>query len=466
MADDHIQDTSYRDHLSHYDGTGRRRLLHPRFPKGKFTTLRMIMAIALISLFFVGPYIRVGGKPLLLVNILQREFVLFGITFWPQDLFIILVGIITFAVGAILFTVAFGRLWCGWACPQTIWLEWMFRRIERLIEGPPKKRIALAKAPWTPRKIVIKLFKQIVFYSLALLVSLTFMAYLIGSETMLQYLQDGFAAHSGAFTGVMLFAGFFWFIFASFRENACILICPYGRLQGVLLDENSIQVAYDWKRGEPRSTLKHAKTMDRAGDCVEDELCVQVCPTGIDIRNGSQLECINCTACMDACNGVMDKLKRPRGLVRYASLNGIENGQKLRFTPRMILYSVVLTGLLGFLVFMMTTRTITETTILRAPGMTYTEAPDGRIRNLYTIKVINKTDQAMPLEFKLVEPSSGELQMVGQHQDLESGGVFEGAMIILIPESALKRGKNRVKIEVWTGERRLETIDTYFTGPL
>ncbi len=467
MSDDHIRDTSYRNHLSHYDRTGKRKLLHPRFPKGRLATMRMVMAIALLAVFFVGPFIRINGKPLLLVDILNRNFVLFGVTFWPQDLFIILVGIITFAVGIILFTVAFGRLWCGWACPQTIWLEWVFRRIEHLIEGPPKKRIALAKAPWGPKKIVIKLGKQAVFFGIALLVSLTFLAYLIGSERMLSYLSDGFAAHTGAFLGVLAFAGLFWFIFASFRENACILICPYGRLQGVMLDENSIQVTYDWKRGEPRMPLREAKQVEHPGDCIDDDqMCVQVCPTGIDIRNGSQLECVNCTACIDACNAVMAKIGRPRGLIRYAGINEIEAGRKTRFTPRMALYSVVLAVLAGVLVFMLTTRSVTETTILRAPGMTYTEAPDGRIRNLYTAKVINKTDRAMELEFRLVEPGGGEIQMVGQHQDLPPGGVLEGVFLVLVPPDVLKRGKNPVTVEVWDGEQRLETVRTLFTGPL
>ncbi len=461
--------SDFREHLATADKDGRRMWIYPRKPKGWFTNARTWFSWLLLAIMFGGPFVRIDGDPLLMMNIVERKFVILGQVFWPQDLPIFAVAMLIFLTGIIIFTAAFGRLWCGWACPQTVLMEMVFRKIEYWIEGDAHEQRALSKAPWTGAKIAKRLGKQAVFLGLSFVVGNTLLAYIIGTEKLFAIITDNPMNHLKGLAFMMLFTGIFYGIFARFREQACTFICPYGRLQSALLDENSIVVAYDYKRGEGRGILHRAQSPEarRAegrGDCVDCRQCVAVCPTGIDIRDGTQMECVNCTACIDACDTVMDKIKRPRGLIRYASLNGIERGEHLRATPRLIGYGVVLCALIGLFLYLLFTRTDVQTTLLRAPGALFQQMPNGRISNLYVVKAVNKTHGEISVALKL-ENVPGEIRILGQELRIPPEKLVQASVLIELAPEVLKGGNVPVQVGVYAGERRLELLKTVFVGP-
>jgi cytochrome c oxidase accessory protein FixG len=467
LAETNWQD--FRDHLSTADKEGRRQWLFPRKPRGRFTRARTYLSWLLLAVMFVGPFVRVNGNPLLLLNFIERKFIILGQIFWPQDMIISAVTLLIFFTGIIVFTAAFGRLWCGWTCPQTVLMEMVFRKIEYAIEGDASAQRALAKAPWTLSKGVKKISKHGIFFALSFIVGNTLLAYIIGTDQLFKIISDNPLNHLSGLGFMVLFTLIFYGIFARFREQACTFICPYGRLQATLLDENSIVVAYDYKRGEKRAPLKRSQSAalrreTGAGDCVNCFACVSVCPTGIDIRNGTQMECVHCTACIDACDNVMEKIGRPRGLIRYASLNGIERGEKLRFTPRLAGYCVLLTALIGLWMVLVLTRSEVETTFLRAPGAMFQQMPDGHFSNLYTVKIVNKTSREVPIELKL-ENLRGDLQVMGQSLVVAPQKLAENSVLIDLDASVLKSGATPLVIGVYANGKRLQTIKTSFIGP-
>jgi len=460
----------FRDHLATADQEGRRLWLYPRKPKGRFYRYRTWLSWVLIGVMFAGPFIRINGNPLLMINVVQRKFSVLGVVFWPQDNLIFALGFLLFLTGIAVFTAAFGRLWCGWTCPQTVMMEMVFRKIEYLIEGDAHEQKALDRAPWTARKIAKKLSKHAIFLALSFIIGNTLLAYIIGSESLLKIIIDPPGAHLVGLTFMVLFTLVFYGIFARFREQACTFICPYGRLQSTLLDENTIVVAYDYKRGEIRGKRRQGETIEarRArglGDCVDCHQCVAVCPTGIDIRNGTQMECVNCTACIDACDAVMDKVGRPRGLIRFASLNGIEKGEPLRITPRILVYSAILLLLGAGLTTLLLTRSDVDATLLRAQGGLFQQMPDGRISNLYTLKLTNKTRRELPVELRLVEPE-GTVQVLGSRPLTVPGGEqFETSVLVEIAPDRLAGRTTPLRVEVYSGDKRLGRIKTSFIGP-
>jgi cytochrome c oxidase accessory protein FixG len=298
----------------------------------------------------------------------------------------------------------------------------------------------------------------------------TLLSYIVGSDRLIEIITDDPANHT---TGLAFMVGFtllFYAIFARFREQACTFICPYGRFQSALLDENTMVVAYDPRRGERRAPWKRdqqpaARREEGIGDCVNCHACVAVCPTGIDIRNGTQMECVNCAACIDACDAVMDKIGLRRGLVRYASLNGIERGESLRFTPRMRLYAVVLAGLISLFLFLVFTRAEVQTILLRAPGALFQTAADGRISNLYTVKVLNKSNRRLPIRFRLENTDGTLVTMGGAELFAEKAGLAQTSLIVTMDPRKLRGVSTRIRIGVYSGEKRLETVRTSFVGP-
>lgn len=459
----------FRDHLSTADKEGHRQWLYPRKPRGRFTRARTYLSWVLLAIMFAGPFIRIRGNPLLLLNVVERKFVILGHIFWPQDMIISALTLLIFLTGIVIFTAAFGRLWCGWTCPQTVLMEMVFRKIEYWIEGDAPAQRALARAPWNARKIVLKLSKHTLFFALSFIVGNTLLAYIIGADQLFNIVTDNPLNHLHGLTFMILFTLLFYGIFARFREQACTFICPYGRFQSTLLDENTIVVAYDYKRGEKRGRLKRSQSAEQrqaggTGDCINCLACVHVCPTGIDIRNGTQMECVHCTACIDACDAVMDKIGRPRGLIRYASLNGIEQGERLHVTPRLGGYGVLLLALIGVWSFLVFTRADVETTLLRAPGALFQEMPDGHFSNLYTVKVVNKTSRSMPVDFKL-ENIRGDLQVMGESIVVPPQGLTETSILIDLDRSVLKSGSTPLVVGVYSHDRRLQTIKTSFIGP-
>ena len=464
----HWQD--YRDHLSTTDKDGRRRWLYPKKPDGKWYRWRTWFSWLLITIMFAGPWIRINGNPLLMINIIERRFSILGQIFWPQDTVIFAVAMLVFITSIILFTTAFGRLWCGWACPQTIMMEMVFRKIEYLIEGNSTEQRALDAAPWTAGKIFKKAFKQIVFLGLSFMVGNTLFAYIVGSDQLLAIQFDDPRNHVAGLSFMTLFTLLFYGIFARFREQACTFICPYGRFMSAAIDENTMVVAYDYKRGERRGPLHRGQSFEQRktegqGDCVACRQCVAVCPTGIDIRDGTQMECVNCTACIDACDTIMDKVARPRGLIRFASLNNIERGEKQRFTRRMLLYAVVLAALVSLFLFLVFTRAAVETTILRAPGALFQQTAEGRIENIYTVKVINKSSRDLPLEFKLENPS-GTLRVMSPGQFIiPKEKLAQTSILIELDSKQLTGPATKLVIGVYSEGKRLETVKTAFVGP-
>ncbi len=461
------KDESFRDSIATVDKQGKRVWVYPKQAHGRFTNWRRWFGYALLAVLFAGPFIRIGGEPLMMFNIIERRFVFFGQSFWPQDFLIFVLGFLSFIIFIALFTVAFGRLFCGWACPQTVFMEQVFRRIEYAIEGDWKQQQALNKGAMSTERIWKKSVKHTLFFAISFLISNIFLAYIIGSEELLQIIRDPSSQHTGGLTAIILFSGVFYGNFAFFREQACTTVCPYGRLQGVLLDRKSVVIAYDHVRGEPKGLFR--KGEDRAavgkGDCIDCKACVHVCPTGIDIRNGTQLECVNCTACIDACDHMMTSVGLPTGLVRYASEAEIAEQKPWHFDLRMKAYTAVLLALVGVLVTLIALRSDTETTVLRAQGMLFQSADDGRISNIYALKVMNKSHYDLPLRFELLN-AQGEIKLIGKPMEVKAGTLGEGEVMILLGKDQLHGMKTKLRIGVYSGDRLLEKVNTSFVGPI
>ncbi|HMO31387.1 MAG TPA: cytochrome c oxidase accessory protein CcoG [Lacibacter sp.] len=456
-------DQSFRDSVATIDKEGHRKFIFPKQPSGRYYNWRTLTSLVFLLVFFAVPFIKIEGEPFMLFNVLERKFILFGKIFWPQDFFIFAIGLITFIVFIILFTVVFGRLFCGWVCPQTNFMEMVFRKVEYWIDGDATKQMQLKAMPWNGEKIRKRALKMAAFYSIAFVIANFFLAYLIGMDEVLKMVTEGIGNNTGTFFSLIGFTTVFFFVYYWFREQACIVVCPYGRLQGVLLDKNSVVVAYDYVRGEPRGKMKKGEVAEGHGDCIDCFACVRVCPTGIDIRNGTQLECVNCTACMDACDAIMDNIGKPRGLIRYASENNIARKEPTRFTWRMALYSGVLLLLVVVLATLLITRDDVDARILRAQGQTFQNLPDGRVANLFNVKLANKTRKELPLTLKL-ENVDGEIQLI-QEIVVPKESYFQTSFFVKLNRSAITKRKMPLEIGVYQNGKRIQKRTTTFLAP-
>ncbi|MBP6022049.1 cytochrome c oxidase accessory protein CcoG [Ferruginibacter sp.] len=491
MEETIVQDKkgSFRDSVATITKEGSRNFINPKKPKGRLYNLRTWFSIFYLVVFFTLPFIKVYGEPLFMLNVLDRKFIIFGMVFWPQDFFIFGIAMLTFVVFVVLFTVVFGRIFCGWACPQTIFMEMVFRKIEYWIDGDAAQQKQLRAMPWAGKKVWKRVFKFIVFFVISFIIANFFLAYLISMDQLLGYVQNP-GGHIGTLIALLIFTTVFFFVYWWFREQACIVVCPYGRLQGVLLDKNSIVVAYDRLRGEPRGKLKKKDDHDckcvdckedgacksiaakfeaikplPQGDCIDCVACVRVCPTGIDIRNGTQLECVNCTACIDACDAIMTSIDKPKGLIRYASENSITKGVKLKFTARIKAYTAVLSLLLSLLVFLLVSRTDLDARLMRTAGMTYTTLPDGRISNLYNLKLANKTHEDIPFTLKL-ENINGEIEYVGSSEMVVKKEDYSHLQFFIkLNKSEIKSWKTELQIGMYANGEKIKTIMAKFIGP-
>ncbi|MEP7127699.1 MAG: cytochrome c oxidase accessory protein CcoG [Chitinophagales bacterium] len=457
-----IEPESFRDHLSVLDEKGKRRWIYPRFQAGKVFTRRNIFAYLMLALLVMGPFLKIDGHPVFLFNVLERKFIVWGIAFFPQDFFLFGLAMLTFFVFIILFTSVFGRWWCGYACPQTIFMEFIFRRIEYGIEGDAQQRRQLDKSEWNGEKILKKSIKHIIFFFISFLISNIFLAYIIGIDELKKIMTEPITEHFIGFVAIIVFSGVFYVVFAFLREQVCIGVCPYGRLQGVLLDKDSMVVSYDHVRGEPRGKLNTAG----AGDCIDCHLCVAVCPTGIDIRNGTQLECINCAACIDACNSIMQKVHRPEGLIRVASHRQIITKKKFTITQRMIGYACLWTVLITVLGYLVVSRPEVQTTILRAPGQLFQKQEHDFISNLYTVNLVNKSFHDHNIELKVVSPEHSALSMVGKNLFTKSEEITDGTFFIQLPQSDITNIKTKVQIAVYSNGKKIDQLETTFIGPV
>lgn len=466
----HHKDESFRDAISTVNEAGKRAWIYPKIPKGKWYDRRKYLSYFLLTFLFSAPFIHINGQQFLMFNVLERRFSIFGFPFWPQDFHIFVLVMIIGVVGLALFTVAFGRIFCGWFCPQTIFMEMLFRRIEFWIDGDRTAQMHLDKMPWTAEKIRKRLLKWFLFAVISFWIANVFLAYLIGSNELYKLVETGPAENLGTFISLLIFTAVFYFIYMWFREQVCLIVCPYGRMQGVLVDHKTINVMYDHERGEKEiGRSKWIKKEDRTttgkGDCIDCKQCVFVCPTGIDIRNGVQLECTNCTACIDECDTIMKQVGLPTGLIRYASEDEIANKKPFVFTLRMKGYAAVLAILLAILGTTLSLRNDVEATVLRLPGQLFQH--DGtNIQNIFTYKIVNKTTHDFSkAEIRTNFPHAVIKRVGGNNFQVTRETLTKGTFFISIPANELKGEKTHVDIEVWANGKKIEEASTEFLGP-
>ena len=463
-----VEPETYRDSIGTMEQSGKRKWVFPRKPKGKYTNYRNIVSYLLLVIYFAIPFIKINGNPLLLFNVIDREFFIFGQPFYPQDFFILTLGAIASLIFIIVFTIAFGRIFCGWICPQTIFLEMIFRKIEYAIDGDRNKQMKLANQEWNSEKIMKRSLKWSIYILISLIITHIMFMYIVGYEEVINIISQGPFENLTNFVVMILFTAAFYFVFAWFREQVCTLVCPYGRLQGVLIDKDTINVFYDFKRGENRSKWRKGedRTVAGKGDCIDCNQCVVVCPTGIDIRDGQQLECVNCTACIDACDEVMEKVGLPKGLIRYASENEIENRTEFKFTGRMKGFSLILVLLVGLLGFLLYNRGDMEAKFIKPAGSTFF-VRDGKISNTYNYTFLNKTNDKKTVTIKVISPDHAEVTYsVSSKIVIERDKISKGTINISFPESEIKLSKQNITIGVYDMKGNLiDSYQTYFEGP-
>lgn len=456
---------SFRDNLSTVTKDGKRKWIYPVKPGGKWFNYRAAVAIFFYAIFFAMPFIKINGRPFLMFNFPEGKFILFGYIFWPQDFFIFGLMMLAAIVFIALFTNAFGRIFCGWICPQTIFMEMLFRRVDYLVLGSAQQQRLLARADWDGKKVRKYALRYTIYFVLSFIIANTFLSYIIGVDELFKIMTEPVSMHIGGFIAIMIFTLVFFGVYAFLREQVCTNICPYGRLQSVLLDKNSVVVAYDYKRGEPRAKFRKVQN-ESDGDCIDCNACVNVCPTGIDIRNGTQLECVNCTACIDACNFIMDKVGRPRGLIRYDSESNIAEGKKFTFTPKLKGYSTVLTVLVVAIAALLITRKNVDGTLMRSSGLLFQERGVDSISNLYNLKLINKTSHPFELEVR-PEGFEGAVELIGHNRiTLKPEGQTNATFFIVKPSKAIADRKEKVKVGLYQDGEKINTLSSTFLGPL
>lgn len=463
---------AFRGELASIAKDGKRKWIYARQPEGRYYRRRTILSIFLLIFLFGAPFVRINGHPFMLLNILERKFVILGMPFMPQDFHLVVLLFLTLLVTIVLFTAVVGRVWCGWLCPQTIFMEMVFRKIEYFIEGTPKVQIMLDKARWDFNKFWRKGLKHIIFFALSFLIANCFLSYIIGTDALWSIITDNPQHHLAGLASITIFSFVFYAVFARFREQACVIVCPYGRYQSALVDNNTMAVTYDFKRGEPRKkfskedkiAIETGTKQQERGDCIDCHQCVTVCPTGIDIRNGIQLECVNCTACIDACDVVMDKIKKPRGLIRYTSYNAVKTGVNNFFSGRVRAYFLVWLTLVSVVVTLFVIRPDTETVIMRQPGTLYSKNADGSYVNFYIVQITNKTYSDIPVSVQLVTPEGGTIIPLGMYSHIAGQSSIEGRVMVSLPPSAMTNSRTPVLFNITAGDHS-EQIRSTFLGP-
>lgn len=460
-----VDDETFRSRVSTVDQDGKRKWVYATQPSGKLYSIRKYLSYFYFSIFLIMPLIHINGVQFLQLNVVEGKFSIFGKIFWPNDFFIFAVMFITGVLLIALFTVIYGRIFCGWICPQTIFMEFLFRRIEWVIEGTPAQQRRLDKAPWDKNKIIKRGGKHIVFFAVSFLIANTFLAYIIGSKELFAKIQSPITENWGLLSGLLVFTFVFYSVFAFVRDIVCTTICPYGRLQGALYDKDTMQISYDYKRGEPRGKLKD-KAAQGLGDCIDCFQCVTVCPTGIDIRNGPQMECVGCTACIDACDDIMTKINLPTGLIRYASENEIQEGKKKPFTTRAKAYTAVITILFFLLVGLIVTRKNVDIYIGRVKGHTYQVTDEGMVSNLFDAKIINKSREDIPITIQVLD-EDGVVKLVGHHEGIVLGkeALNKITFFVEYPKDKVPSGSSKIKVGVYEGDKQIQVVNANFLGP-
>lgn len=425
------------------DGTRNR--IRPRLYSGRLLTARRIVAWALIALFVGLPFVRIHGKPAILLDVVHRQFVLFGATFLATDGVLLMLLMLGIFVSILLVTALVGRAWCGWACPQTVYMEFLFRPLERLFEGSREAQLRIDQRGANARRLA----KNAVYLVLAFLLANVFLSYFVGTDALRHWVLEAPAEHWGGFSVVLVTTGLVFFDFAYFREQMCTVICPYARIQAVLLDPKSLVIGYDARRGEPRSKGK-AQTAGH-GDCIDCQACVVACPTGIDIRQGLQLECIACGQCVDACNSIMDRIKKPQGLIRYSSQTAFESGKKTALLrPRVVIYAIALVGLVAALLLLGGGQKPAEITILRGLGAPFSVSGD-EVVNQLRLKVRNRSET--PSAFEVVVSGVPRARLVAPELPLTVPASEQAVanFFVILPRADL-HGSRRIELRVGSGQ--------------
>jgi cytochrome c oxidase accessory protein FixG len=443
--------------LSTLEADGSRRWLTPKLSKGRLLNRRRWVAYTLIALYTLLPFVKIDGHPFVLLDLPARRFTLFGFTFLPTDTLLLALCVVGGLLGFFLLTALFGRVWCGWACPQTVYMEFVYRPIERLFAGTAGKG-GVPRRPVEGWRIVARTLTYLV---ISFYLANVFLAYFVGVDELWRWMHESPLHRPAPFAIMAVLTGAMMVDFVYFREQMCIITCPYGRLQSALLDDKSSIVAYDARRGEPRGK---AKDKDR-GDCVDCGLCVQTCPTGIDIRDGLQMECINCTQCIDACNAVMTKLHRPKDLIRYSS-QARDRGEKIRkLRTRVVIYPAILSGIALAVVLLLLGKQSFDVVVLRNTGQPFTVADDGRVRNIMRLKVTNRSDEPTQLQLEVASPT--EVELVSDTTfELQGDEVGTFPITLLAPPGAFQAGQLTVGLIVRGGaDDESRQVDCRMLGP-
>ena len=456
------------ERLATTDELGHRVYLYPEEVEGKWKTRRQWVYWVLIAVYLILPWIYINNKPALMLNIFTREFTFFGSIFHGIDPMLIFL-IVTSALFFIAYlTSTFGRVWCGWGCPQTVFIQSLFMKIETFIEGPARKRKEMDNAPWTFDKIMKRSLKWIIFIILSLHIAHTFMGYFIGPRELLQMSLQSPLNNLGFFSATMIFSAIILLDFGWFREQFCIIVCPYGRMQSVIMDENSLVITYDKKRGEPRRGSDAAKTLPE-GDCINCYNCVKVCPTGIDIRRGTQLECIACTQCIDACDEIMIKIKKPTGLIRYSSENELQGKKWSIFSLRSLFYMIVSVFLISLFIFFLKSSENLQLVFIRGQGAPFTVVENNLVRNHFSVKITHQGNTSYDVKFEIADPElKSKIKLVSPSTSMKLDRAEKKFILFFnFDRSLLSNGTKKVKVNVvdLQSNNILSTKEVTLVGP-
>lgn len=448
--------------LSTLEKDGSRRWLRPHLATGAWWKRRRIVAYVLMLIFVLVPHLRLFGKPLLLFDFVDQEVTVFGKTFLPTDTVLLALLMLSVFLTIVLVTAIAGRAWCGWACPQTVYMEFLFRPIDRIFDGTAGKGGKAKK----PRGTLASIGRIAVYVILAMFLAHTFLAYFVGTDRLAQWVRSSPAEHPGAFFVMGATTGLMLFDFLFFREQLCLIACPYGRFQSAMLDEQSLVVAYDHPRGEPRKKGKHSAS-DGAGDCVDCNRCVVVCPTGIDIRDGLQMECINCTQCIDACDDVMERVGKEKGLIRYSSQDAIAKKPRRAIRPRTVIYPIILFAVLSGLAFAVRTKSSFDAQMIRGKGAPFTLTDRGTVTNSFNLNLVNRTEQTQVYQLEMAGPDGVTLDVVDDEGlELEPREKSFVPVSVEFPlQTTRGAGKRQAVIRVTDESENSYEIDFKLLGP-
>ena len=454
---------TFRNELASVHKDGRRKWVYARQPSGRFYRRRTVLSWFLLVFLFAAPFIEVAGQPLVLLNFLDRRFVLVGLVFWPQDFYLVVLLALTILLTLALSTAAVGRIWCGWLCPQTVFMEMLFRRIEYAIDGSAEQQLRRDRGPFTADRAVRFAVKHSIFFLLSFAIANVFLAYIIGSDALVTIITAPPREHWQGLLAISIFSLVFYGVFARFREQACTLACPYGRVMSALIDASTITVTYDRLRGEPRGRRTGTDGIV-SGDCIDCGQCVTVCPTGIDIRDGIQLECVNCAACIDACDAVMTKVQRPIGLIRLTSHEAIKTGRAVWITTRVKAYAAIWLVVAAATATLIARQPDVSVLLLRQPGTLFAEM-DGGIGNFYNLQIINRTGRALALEYVAVAPAGASITALGEIDHIDAHGVIESRLMVRVPVTSLAGASTPVRIEVRANGVLMDVVNSALLGP-